>query len=355
MDVLDHRELPRFNGELAPVVFGEGGIDLLDQTLLPRRRTVLHITSYRDLADAIRTMRVRGAPAIGIAAAYGVVLGMMNASPKIDLEEHFAVLVNVLLSTRPTAVNLSWALDRMRGAFRDVLGEPREQMNSRLLEEAWLIHSDDIAANRRMGRLGATLLADGSRVLTHCNTGALATGGYGTALGVIRAAWESGKLKRVYVDETRPVLQGARLTAWELSEEGIAYDLIADGAAASLMALGLVNAVLVGADRIAANGDVANKVGTYGLAVLARYHGLPFYVVAPTSSFDLSIKAGAEIPIEQRNPHEVAEIKGVPIAPASASVLNPAFDVTPNDLVTAIVTEKLVLKPPFEERIGNVL
>jgi methylthioribose-1-phosphate isomerase len=352
---MNRQPLSSFDDVFAPVVFRDGGIDLLDQTQLPQREIVLRITDHRELADAIRTMKVRGAPAIGIAASYGIVLGMQDVPASVNPDEHFAQVVEVLRSTRPTAINLFWALNRMREAFRNVQGKSREEITTYLLEEAERIHAEDIAANQKMAKLGATLLAWNSQVLTHCNAGALATGGYGTALGVIRAGWESGKVKQVFVDETRPLLQGARLTAWELSKAGISYDLITDNAAASLMAKGLVDAVIVGADRIAANGDVANKIGTYSLAVLAHYHRVPFYVVAPTSSLDSSIATGEEIPIEQRDPTEVREIQGIPITPLTANALNPAFDVTPHQLVTAIVTEKRVFTPPFEEEIAGVL
>jgi methylthioribose-1-phosphate isomerase len=352
---MNRQPLSSFDDVFAPVVFRDGGIDLLDQTQLPQREIVLRITDHRELADAIRTMKVRGAPAIGIAASYGIVLGMQDVPASVNPDEHFAQVVEVLRSTRPTAINLFWALNRMREAFRNIQGKSGEEITTYLLEEAERIHAEDIAANQKMAKLGATLLAWNSQVLTHCNAGALATGGYGTALGVIRAGWESGKVKQVFVDETRPLLQGARLTAWELSKAGISYDLITDNAAASLMAKGLVDAVIVGADRIAANGDVANKIGTYSLAVLAHYHRVPFYVVAPTSSLDSSIATGEEIPIEQRDPAEVREIQGIPITPLTANALNPAFDVTPHQLVTAIVTEKRVLTPPFEEGIAGVL
>ena len=276
---MDRQALPSFDDVFAPIAYRDGGVDLLDQTRLPHETVVLRLISVEEMAEAIRTMRVRGAPAIGIAAAYGVVLGMHRAVAGSDSAQHFARVEEVLRATRPTAVNLFWALDRIKEAFREVRGRSREEITARLLEEAERIHAEDIAANQKIGKLGAALLAWDSQILTHCNAGALATGGYGTALGVVRAGWESGKIKQVLVDETRPLLQGARLTAWELNEAGIPYTVITDNAAASLMAKGWVDAVIVGADRIAANGDVANKIGTYGLAVLARYHNVPFYVV----------------------------------------------------------------------------
>jgi methylthioribose-1-phosphate isomerase len=349
-----HAKFPLFHGELAPVVFRDEGVDLLDQTKLPQRVVVLHITDHRELAAAIRAMKVRGAPAIGIAAAYGFVLGSQHCPRGAKLDAWLDEVTSELRATRPTAVNLFWALDRMKESFRDVQEKSSTEVTVHLLKEAERIHAEDVAANQKMGELGAGLLAENSEVLTHCNAGALATGGYGTALGAIRAGWETGKVRHVFVDETRPLLQGARLTVWELSEAGISYNLITDNAAASLMEKSLVDAVIVGADRIAANGDTANKIGTYGLAVLARHHNVPFYVVAPTSSIDSSTATGEEIPIEERDPAEVREIQGIPITLPTASTLNPAFDVTPHELITAIVTEKGVFTPPFQEGIAGV-
>jgi methylthioribose-1-phosphate isomerase len=343
-----HVNFPLFQGELAPLVFRDGGIDLLDQTQLPRRAVVLRITDYRRLADAIRAMRVRGAPAIGIAASYGTVLGMQHCPKGAKLDSWLDEVINELRATRPTAINLFWALDRMREAFRNVQGKSKEEITAHLLEEAERIHAEDIAANQKMGELGATLLAWNSQVLTHCNTGALATGGYGTALGMIRAGWEAGKVSGVFVDETRPLLQGARLTAWELKQAGIPFELITDNMAGSCMAQEEVDAIVVGADRITKRGYVANKIGTYSLAVLAHYHKLPFYVVAPSSTIDFSLEGGTDIPIEQRAPEEVLSCRGVSSVPIGTTARNPAFDITPPELVSAIITEQRIHRPPFE-------
>lgn len=336
------------------VEWAEEGLRLLDQRLLPGRCEYLMLTDTGGVARAITDMVVRGAPAIGITAAYGVVLAARDRyarNPggwKRDIE---ADLERLALS-RPTAVNLFWALDRMRRAIVTVgEGDPEPD----LLAEARRIHQEDIAANRRMGELGARLLDGPPGVLTHCNTGSLATGGYGTALGVIRSAYAAGKIRRVYADETRPCLQGARLTAWELVRDRIPVTLIADAAAASLMCNGRVGWVVVGADRIAANGDVANKIGTYPLAVAARRHGVKFMVVAPTSTVDLSIPSGDHIPIEERPPEEVLSLAGRPLAPAGAEAWNPAFDVTPAELIDAIVTEKGVVEAPDTEKMARMM
>lgn len=302
------------------------------------------------MASAIRDMAVRGAPAIGIAAAYGVALAgaaRYAASPggwEQDIEQDLALLA----ASRPTAVNLFWALERMRGVIKHTSGDPTQA----LLAEANKIREEDIAANQHMGQLGAALLGGQNGVLTHCNTGSLATGGYGTALGVIRTAYAQGKITQVYAGETRPWLQGARLTAWELLQEHIPVTLIADAAAAALLRLGTVQWVIVGADRIAANGDVANKIGTYSLAVAARHHGVKFMVVAPASTIDMKVLSGADIPIEVRAAAEVLTLNGQTIAPAGAGAWNPAFDVTPADLVDALVTERgVVLRPDREKMI----
>ena len=319
---------------ISPICWRDGVLELLDQRLLPAEETRLRCTRPEDVADAIRSLAVRGAPAIGIAAAYGMALAQARG-------DDLAAAARLLGDTRPTAVNLRWALDRVLAAD-DVLAEAH-----RILDE-------QVEADRRMGELGAQLFAAGDRVLTHCNTGALATGGRGTAAGVLRSAWEHGRLEQVWVDETRPLLQGARLTAWELEREGIPYRVVADSGAGSLMARGLVSRVIVGADRIARNGDVANKVGTYPLAVLAARHSIPFYVAAPVSTIDPSTPSGDAIEIEERDPAEVVELGGRRIAPAGADAANPAFDVTPAELVTAIVTEAGVLEPPYEEAIARV-
>ncbi len=317
---------------------------LLDQRKLPGETHWLALTDAPGTAEAIKNMVVRGAPAIGVTAAYAVALAARQAwnnkgEPgwRQALEQDMALLA----ASRPTAVNLFWALERMRGLLPELRGDPVPA----LLTEARRIHDEDIAANLRMGELGSALIAADSGVLTHCNTGALATGGHGTALGVIRSAHAAGKINRVYADETRPWLQGARLTAWELLQDGIPVTLLADSAAATLMRQGKVQWVIVGSDRITANGDVANKIGTYPLAVLARHHGVKFMVVAPTSTVDLALSRGEDIPIELRGPEEVLSLGGRRVAPEGADAWNPAFDVTPANLVDAIVTEKGVVYP----------
>lgn len=327
-----------------PALTWENGfLYILDQRLLPHVVEYIKCEDHNDVARAIKEMAVRGAPAIGIAAAYGVVLGVRKYSFG-RLEE----IVQTLAKTRPTAVNLFWALERMR--------EKAVRASSwiELLDEAKNIHEEDIRANETMGRYGAELIPDGAGILTHCNAGALATGGLGTALGVIRMAFRQGKRIRVYADETRPVLQGARLTTWELMMDGIDVTLITDNMAGYLMAKGEIDLVIVGADRIASNGDVANKIGTYSLAVLTKHHDIPFYVAAPTSTIDLKVRSGREIPIEERDPREVREIGGVKIAPPDVRVLNPAFDVTPAELVSAIITEKGILRPPFDKSLYEI-
>ena len=340
---------------LTPILYRDGAVELIDQTRLPHELVTLTFSDYRRLADAISTMKIRGAPAIGIAAAYGVVLGVQDLEEGAKLDGCFEEIVETLKSTRPTAVNLFWALERMTQAFHAHRKTALPVLRERLLEEAKRIHEEDIEANRQIGKKGAQLLPDDATVLTHCNAGALATGGYGTALGVVRAAWEAGKLKKVLVDETRPRLQGARLTAWELQRDGIPLELVTDSAAGALMARGEVDAVIVGADRIAANGDTANKIGTYSLAVLACHHEIPFYIAAPISTIDGSMADGTRIPIEERDREEITHVQGVQIAPADVPVRNPAFDVTPAGLITAIITEKGVLRPPYSEVIDDVL
>lgn len=328
---------------------------ILDQTLLPGEERYLDATDHHQVAEAIRSLRVRGAPLIGIAAAYGLALAARNipADSMAAFLQALEEAARELAATRPTAVNLFWALDRLMARAR-ACATPREAREA-LLAEARALHLEDVEANRRLGALGASLLPPGRAVLTHCNTGSLANGGYGTALGIVRAAWESGRLPHVYLTETRPLLQGARLTAWELAREGIPATLIVDGAAGLLMRRGLVGAVVVGADRIAANGDVANKIGTYTLAVLAREHGLPFYVAAPTSTLDLATASGEAIPIEERGEEEVRQIGGAVIAPAGVGVANYAFDVTPAAYVTAIVTERGIARPPYRESLPQLL
>jgi len=332
----------------------DGTLRLIDQRRLPAQQLTLRIDDCAQAAAAIRDMVVRGAPAIGIAAAYGVVLAA--AAAWRDAGEGWRTAMpaelDALRAARPTAVNLAWAVARMQRAIDAAGGgDPVPQ----LLAEAQRIHDEDVAANRRMGHLGAELLNAGSRVLTHCNTGALATGGYGTALGVVRAGYGSGRISAVYADETRPWLQGSRLTAWELAQEGIPVTLIADSAAAYLMRLGEIDWVVVGADRIAANGDVANKIGTYALAVSARHHGLGMMVVAPTSTVDLETASGADIPIERRPEEEVLSAGGVRTAPPQAHALNPAFDITPAELIDVIVTERGAVRRPNRARIAEMM
>ena len=340
-------QLPSFCGTFVPAVYCSDGIDLLDQTLLPQQEVVLHLTTVDAVAEAIRAMRVRGAPAIGVVAAYGMVIASDEQGAS-GLPERMQKAADILRGTRPTAVNLAWAVDRMLTRFEALDGRAREAMHDELLAEARRIHAEDIDANRAIGRNGAELIPKDARVLTICNTGALATGGYGTAFGVIRTAHDTGGLAFVYACETRPRLQGARLTAWELLRNGIPFKLLSDGAAAYLMSRGEVDAVLAGADRIARNGDAANKIGTYGLAVLAKHHGIPFYVVAPTSTVDATTASGEAIPIEERDPEEVLAPRGVRFAPEGAAAWNPAFDVTPAELITAIVTEQGVHRAPFD-------
>lgn len=333
------------------IIWENDKLRLLDQTILPLKKEYVTCTNYREVADAIRTMKVRGAPAIGVSAAYGMALAAreIKAGSREEFLGELEKAAKVLFETRPTAVNLRWALERMMNLARST--ESWQDLPEILAEEARRIEEEDIEVNRRMGRYGAELLPDKATVLTHCNAGALATAGYGTALGVIRAAVEMGKDIRVFADETRPFLQGARLTAFELMEDKIPVTLITDNMAGWVMKLGKVDAVLVGADRIAANGDTANKIGTYSVAVLAKENDVPFYVVAPTSTFDLTIKTGEEIPIEERSSREVVEVLGQRIAPEGVAVFNPAFDVTPAKYISAIVTENGVARPPYGESL----
>jgi len=336
-----------------PIFWQDESVHLLDQTRLPWEERWLRLRSWEEVAEAIRALRVRGAPAIGIAAAYALVLAAKYPKGGRTAHEEFLLALEELRKTRPTAVNLFWALDRMHQVFEE--NASRLDLPEILLREALRIHEEDIAANMRIGEFGAGLLQRGSRVLTICNTGALATGGHGTALGVIRTAFSQGKIEMVYACETRPVLQGARLTAWELKKDGIPFRLIADFAAGLLFSRKMVDAVLVGADRVARNGDFANKLGTYILAVLAQRHKVPFYVVAPSTSFDLSLAKGDLIPIEERPEEEVLAPYGCRFAPEGARAWNPAFDITPGELVTAFITEKGVIRPPYEHTIPEAL
>jgi methylthioribose-1-phosphate isomerase len=333
--------------ELSPLRFADEAVWILDQTRLPREETWLECRAPEDVADAIRRLAIRGAPAIGVAAAYGLALGVRRAGPAA-----YDATRELLAATRPTAVNLRWALERA-DAVRET--STPATLGDDLLELARELHRHDVECNKRIGGHGARLFRGGDRVLTHCNTGALATAGYGTALGVIRAAHAASPLALVWVDETRPLLQGARLTAWELQRLGIPFRLVPDSAAGALLARGQVDRIVVGADRIARNGDTANKVGTYTVAVLAQRHGVPFYVAAPRSTIDPRAASGADIPIEERSPAEVTSVFGTDIAPAGTQALNLAFDVTPAELVAGIVTEVGVLEPPYEESIARAL
>jgi len=331
-----------------------GGVRFIDQTRLPLEKAILETADYRVVAEAIKTMQIRGAPAIGVAAAMGVALGAneINSTQRDEYLTRLSEVIQTLRSTRPTAVNLFWALDRMERCAQQ--GSEPSSIRKSLVEEAQAIADEDESANRRMGALGAALIPDGARVLTHCNAGALATSAYGTALGVLRAAVEAGKQIEVYADETRPLLQGARLTAWELAEDGIPLTLITDNMAGYLMSLGRIDCVIVGADRISSNGDVANKIGTYSVAVLAHAHGIPFYVAAPTSTIDLNMPSGDHIPIEERNQEEVLTLQGVRTAPLGVRAFNPAFDVTPHRYVAAIITEAGIAREPFGDSLREV-
>ena len=333
----------------------QGKIRLLDQTRLPWEEAYLEVEDYRQLAAAIAEMKIRGAPAIGIAAAYGMALGAqaIEADARGEFLAELGTITQALSATRPTAVNLFWALERMKTVAE--AGEDVAQIKAALLSQAQRIDAENEEAQRRLSQYGAEMVRDGFTILTHCNTGALATAGYGTALGVIRAAKEEGKGVHVLVTETRPLLQGARLTTWELARYNIPFTLIADTMSGHFLSKGRVDCVIVGADRIAANGDVANKIGTYSIAVLAMENGVPFYVAAPTSTIDLSISSGDEIPIEERRAEEVTHIAGVPIAPQGVAVSNPAFDITPHYYVSAIITEKGVVREPYEMRLRKVI
>src|SRR5213594_3947040 len=336
----------------------EEGVKMIDQRKLPTVEEYPVFKTYREIAGAIRSMVIRGAPAIGVAAAMGVALGVRDSKAKnmAELRAEVDDITETLAATRPTAVNLFWAIERMKRLFKELArdGADKRLVADRLIQEALAIQAEDIEGNKRIGRFGQELLPNSGTILTHCNAGALATAGYGTALGVIRAAIENGKRLHVLADETRPFLQGARLTAWELWKDDIDVRVISDNMAGSFMRQGLIDAVIVGADRIAANGDVANKIGTYSLAVLAKQHEIPFYVAAPLSTLDLRIPDGSSIPIEQRDPAEVTHIGGVRVVPDGVPVFNPAFDVTPNSFVTAIITDRGVAVPPYIENLRRL-
>jgi len=333
------------------------GVRFIDQTKLPTEETYVNCTTYQEVADVLRNMVVRGAPAIGVAAGMGVALGVKNSTAATvnDLKRDFDQICDVIGKTRPTAVNLFWAIRRMQAKFETLRPRTVAQIKQAIIEEAQHMHAEDIAINQAMGRHGAALMPASGSVLTHCNAGALATAGYGTALGVIRAAVEAGKKIHVYADETRPFLQGSRLTAWELVKDGIPTTVISDNMSGAMMRQGKIGAVIVGADRIAANGDVANKIGTYTVAVLAKEHSIPFYVAAPISTVDLETPDGSKIPIEQRNPAEVTTIAGKLMTPEGVQIENPAFDVTPAKYVTAIVTERGIARAPYEESLARLV
>src|ERR1700733_13401031 len=334
----------------------DSGVRFIDQTKLPTEKTYVTAKTYEEVADVIRNMVVRGAPAIGVAAAMGVALGVKNSKAEsvAELKRDFDKICEVIGQTRPTAVNLFWAIRRMRDKFELLRVRPLPQIRQALIDEAVRMHAEDIAANQAMGRYGATLMPASGGVLTHCNAGALATCGYGTALGVIRAAVEQGKKIHVFADETRPFLQGSRLTAWELMKDGIPTTVISDNMAGAMMKQGKIGAIVVGADRIARNGDVANKIGTYTVAVLAKENGIPFYVAAPISTVDLACPDGDRIPIEQRNAREVTHIAGKQMVPDGVEIENPAFDVTPAKYVSAIITERGIARAPYEKALREL-
>jgi methylthioribose-1-phosphate isomerase len=341
---------------MLPTIEREGDVVvMIDQRKLPSQEVYVRCKTAAEVARAIKSMVIRGAPAIGVAAAWGIAIGMRRstASGTQKFAAEFQKTCDLLAATRPTAVNLFWAIEQMKHAFAEAVraGQSVDQIKDRLDREAQRIHDDDVAGCRAMGAFGAAVVPADAHILTHCNAGALATAGYGTALGVIRGASEAGKTVVVFADETRPFLQGARLTAWELMRDGIDTTIITDNMSASLMAQGKVNFVVVGADRIAANGDTANKIGTYGVAVLAREHDIPFYVAAPLSTIDLRTPDGAHIPIEERNPREVSHIGGAQMAPADAKIWNPGFDVTPHRFIAGIITEKGILRAPYSESL----
>jgi methylthioribose-1-phosphate isomerase len=334
----------------------DAGVVMLDQRLLPNEEIYHTYAKHTEVAEAIRSMVIRGAPAIGVAAAMGIALGVKNSNPTSlkELDALFERICSDIAATRPTAVNLFWAVERMKAVYQRTRPQGIPAVRSALIGESTAMHSEDVEANRMIGRFGQELIPARAEILTHCNAGALATAGYGTALGVIRAAVEAGKQVHVFADETRPFLQGARLTAWELQKDNIPVTIITDNMAGYFMQKRKIDCVIVGADRIAANGDVANKIGTYSVAVLAKENGVPFFVAAPISTLDLSLPDGSRIPIEERDPDEVRKIKGVSIAPAGAKIANPAFDVTPNRYVHAIITNRGVARPPFQESLREL-
>src|ERR1700734_370138 len=353
---LNHPMTQSLNFMIQTLEWTDQGVRFIDQTKLPTEETYVTCKTHEQVADVIRNMVVRGAPAIGVAAAMGIALGVNNspAESVTDLKHDLGQICDLIGKTRPTAVNLFWAIRRMQEKFERVRIWPTLQIKRALIEEAQRMHAEDIAANQAMGRYGATLMPTEGGVLTHCNAGALATAGYGTALGVIRAAVEQGKKIHVYADETRPFLQGSRLTAWELMKDGIPTTVISDNMAGAMMKQGKIGAIVVGADRIAANGDVANKIGTYSVAVLAKENGIPFYVAAPISTIDPACPNGDMIPIEQRDAKEVTHIAGKQMVPDGVSIENPAFDVTPAKYVAAIITEKGIARAPYNESLQKL-
>lgn len=338
------------------IVWKNNSVILIDQKILPVAERYVTCRRYQEIISAIKDLTVRGAPAIGVAAAMGAALGALRLGslPAEKFRRKFIAICDEIARARPTARNLFWALERMKKRLDHAIQTGQNNLVKELVDETKSIYAEDIEANRQMGKQGSKLLADGNNILTHCNAGALATAGYGTALGVIRAAHEQGKKLHIYVDETRPVLQGARLTAWELKKEKIPVTVITDNMAGFLMKQGKIDKVLVGADRIAANGDTANKIGTYSLAVLAEVHRIPFYVVAPLSTIDVSLRTGAAIPIEERKSEEVTCLGKVRIAPQGIKVYNPAFDITPAEYITAIITEKGILTKPYRVSIARM-
>ena len=344
---------------MLPTIAREGDVVvMIDQRKLPAEEIYVHCANAAEVARAIKTMVIRGAPAIGVAAAYGIALGMRKstATGTKNFAAEFYKICEAMAATRPTAVNLFWAIERMKKSFAEGVsaGESVDQVKDRLDREAEAVHDEDVASCRAMGAFGASVVPDDAKILTHCNAGALATAGYGTALGVVRGAVEAGKHVAVFADETRPFLQGARLTAWELVRDGIDTTVITDNMAGALMRSGRVNFVVVGADRIAANGDTANKIGTYTVAVLAREHGIPFYVAAPLSTIDLKTPDGSQSPIEERQSREVSHIKGAQLTPDGAHIWNPAFDVTPHHLIAGIITERGICRAPYAESLRRV-
>jgi len=342
---------------LRTIEWHENTIRMIDQRLLPQRYEMLVCRDHHELANAIRDMAVRGAPAIGAAAAFGLALCAIRSEAKspTQLLSELDDAACEIGATRPTAVNLFWALERMRRKAGLLAVRPVSEIAAKLVAEAQAIADEDVEMNRRMGRFGAELIRDGDAVLTHCNAGRLATVDYGTALGVVRAAVEQGKRVQVYADETRPRSQGARLTAWELMQDGIPVTLIADNAAGLFLRTGKIQAVIVGADRVAANGDVVNKIGTYKVAVVAKENGIPFYAAAPASTIDITMPDGDSVPIEERNPEEVTHVEGICVAPEGVPVANPAFDVTPHRYISAIITDRGIVRPPFDENLKRIM